>query len=662
MHAFVLEILPAAPALLADATWPKNHRMILLSAKNLRKHYGPEPVLDGVTFDLRAGERVSLVGPNGTGKTTLLKILAGREEADSGSFDLGARAQIGLLEQHPEFPADQTVWDEARQAMRDLIALAEQAEQIAETLSETDDTQQRERLAHRFDDLQQQLHHRDAYNLDHKIERVLTGLGFEAATFSQPVTQLSGGQQNRLLLARLLLEEPDVLLLDEPSNHLDIDATEWLEEYLIQSNLALIVVSHDRYFLDKVTERTLELLRGTVDSYPGNYTAYQRQKAERLEVQRRTYEKQQGDIAKMQEFVRRHHYGQKHAQAEDRRKKLERIERVDPPREITAPAMGFPDASRTGDIVVRVEGLSKSFDGPLIQDLTFDILRGERWGILGPNGSGKTTLIRCLLDLCEPDAGRIVLGTGVQVGYFDQLLHCLGDDADVIDAVRPDHKEFSEQQRRDLLARFGLTEDMVFQKVNSLSGGERNRTGLAKLAASDANFLVLDEPTNHLDLWARESLERSLKKFDGTVLFVSHDRYFLNRVADHLLVVEPGRFRVIDGNYETYLHLVTQGLAAGDRWQSQQPPPPSDDSNKRPRQNKETARRKRKFPYRKLEAIEAEIAERETRIEELHAALASPEVLRDGRRVKQTTAELQQQQQTLATLYEHWEEAAELDG
>jgi len=635
--------------------------MILLSVRSLCKHYGPEPVLDGVTFDVRAGERVSLVGPNGTGKTTLLKILACLEEADSGSFGLAARARTGLLEQHPDFPAHRTVWDEARQAMRDLIALAEQAEHIAQALSEADDYRERERLANRFDDLQHQLHHRDAYNLDYKIERVLTGLGFEPATFGQPVSQLSGGQQNRLLLARLLLEEPELLLLDEPSNHLDIDATEWLEDYLVQSGLALIVVSHDRYFLDKVTVRTLELLRGTVESYPGNYSAYQRQKAERLEVQRRTYEKQQIEMAKMEDFVRRHHYGQKHAQAEDRRKKLERIERVAPPREITAPVMGFPDASRSGDIVARVEGLSKSFDGPLIQDLTFDILRGERWGILGPNGSGKTTLLRCLLGQCEPDTGRIVLGTGVQAGYFDQLLHCLGDDAQVIDAVRPDHKEFTEQQRRDLLARFGLTDDMVFQKISSLSGGERNRTGLAKLAASDANFLVLDEPTNHLDLWARESLERSLKKFDGTVLFVSHDRYFLNRVADHLLVVEPGRFRVIGGNYETYLHLVKQGLAAGDRWQSQQHPPGADDNKKPSPRKSESTRRKRKFPYRKVEDIEAEIAEREMRIEELHAALACPEVLRDGERVKQTTSELQQQQQVLAKLYEHWEEAAELD-
>jgi ATP-binding cassette subfamily F protein 3 len=256
------------------------------------------------------------------------------------------------------------------------------------------------------------------------------------------------------------------------------------------------------------------------------------------------------------------------------------------------------------------------------------------------------------------------LGTGVRVGYFDQRLSCLDEDAAVVDAIRPDHKEFVEQQRRDLLARFGITDEMVFQPVRSLSGGERNRAALSMLAASDANLLVLDEPTNHLDLWARGSLERSLKAFDGTVLFVSHDRYFLNQVADHLLVVEPGRFRVIEGNYETYLHLVKQGLAAGVRETAVQDVEQESDTPKKEKSSRQRTvlRRKRRFPYRKVADIETEIAERETRVEQLHEALASPEVLRDGDRVKEATAELQQQQDTLATLYEHWEEAAEMNG
>ena len=589
--------------------------------------------------------------------------MAGREDPDAGTIELAGSARVGYLEQQPQFPAGHTVWDEARDALRDLVSLARDAERLAAALAQAEDDVERGRLGERFDHLQHELHHRDAYNLDHKIERVLAGLGFPPETYRQNVEQLSGGQQNRLLLAKLLLAEPDLMLLDEPSNHLDIEATEWLESYLIESNQALILVSHDRYFLDKVTNRTLELFRGTVDSYAGNFSAYRRQKAERLEVQRRTYEKQQTEIGKMEDFVRRHHYGQKHAQAEDRRKKLERIERVEPPREIASPRMAFPEATRTGDIVLRVEHLAKAFDQPLFADLSFDILRGEKWGILGPNGSGKTTLLRCVLGRCQPDAGRTILGSGVRPGYFDQLLECLDDDTQVLEAVRPPHKEFLDQQRRDLLARFGITGDLVFQNVGSLSGGERNRVALARLAALDPNFLLLDEPTNHLDLWAREALEKAIRQFEGTVLFVSHDRYFLNRVADHLLVVEPARFRVIEGNYNTYLHLVRQGLALGDRRGVEEKAAGSETAESaRLRDDRKAGRRKRKFPYRKVADIEAEIAQREARIQELHAALSDPQVLRDGQQVRQIKAELEEQQAALPQLYEHWEEAAELNG
>src|SRR5687768_8740794 len=451
--------------------------MILLSVQNLVKHFGPEPVLAGVTFDIRPGERVSLVGPNGAGKTTLLRIITAAEEADSGRVDLHASATLGYLEQQPEFEADRTVWDEARSALAAIADLAKHSEDLAHAIAGETDDAERKRLEHRFEHIQHQLQHHDAYNLDYRIERVLEGLGFAKASFQQEVTKLSGGQQNRLLLAKLLLAEPDLLLLDEPSNHLDIDATEWLEDFLIASGQAILVVSHDRYFLDRVANRTLELFQGTTDSYPGNFTQYKRLKAERLEVQRRTYEKQREEIARIEDFIRKNHYGQLATQAEDRRKKLERIERVPPPREIAAPPMGFPPASRTGDIVLRVEHLAKAFPGkPLFDNLTFDILRGERWGILGPNGSGKTTLLRCLLGELPQDEGRVILGTGVKTGYFDQMLTDFDPEMQVLDAVRPTHKEFVEQQRRDLLARFGLTADMVFQRVGSLSGGERNRT------------------------------------------------------------------------------------------------------------------------------------------------------------------------------------------
>lgn len=648
--------------------------MILLSLQDVVKHYGPEPVLDGVTFDIRPGERVSLVGPNGAGKTTLMRIVAGQLEADRGKVDLHSSATLGYLEQQPEFAAGRTVWDEAAAALANIADLARHSEEIAQAMAVETDDAERKRLEQRFEHIQHQLQHHDAYNLDYRIERVLEGLGFAKTSFQQEVSKLSGGQQNRLLLARLLLAEPDLMLLDEPSNHLDIDATEWLEKFLVESDQAILVVSHDRYFLDRVTNRTIELYQGTIESYPGNFTQYKRLKAERLEVQRRTYERQQEEIAKMEDFIRRYHFGDRHQQAEDRRKKLERIERVPPPREIAAPVMGFPSASRTGDIVLRIEKLTKSFPGkPLFANLSCDILRGEKWGILGPNGSGKTTLLRCLLGELPSDAGRVILGTGVKVGYFDQMLTGLDESMQVLDAVRPSHKEFVEQQRRDLLARFGVTGEMVFQRVGSLSGGERNRTALARLSASDANFLILDEPTNHLDLWARGALEKALKEFDGSVLFVSHDRYFLNQVATKLLVVEPGtadgrqgpRFRVIDGNYDTYQHFLKEGLARDARAKVGQAasgaglPPAKERSDAGEKSTKE--RRKRKFPYRKPAEIEQEIAERERRMEAIHQMFGDEVVLRDGSKVKDLTAELNEHELALPLLYEHWEEAMELN-
>jgi ATP-binding cassette subfamily F protein 3 len=633
--------------------------MIILSCQNIRKHYGPEPVLDGVTFDVRPTDRIALVGPNGTGKTTLLRILAGLDDPDGGQLQTHGSARVGYLDQQPQFAAGRTVWEEAAEALGELVAMGQQAEQLAQQLSLAEGDDERHRIGRQFDRLQHELQRRDGYHLDHKIERVLMGLGFQPDSFQQPVNQLSGGQQNRLLLGKLLLEDPDLLLLDEPSNHLDLEATRWLEDYLVDTNQTLIVVSHDRYFLNRITSRTLELFQGTVEDYPGNFDAYQRQKSERLEVQRRTYERQQAEIAKMEDFVRRHHYGQKHAQAEDRRKKLERIERVSAPREIRKPPMRFPEPSRSGDIVIRAEKLGKAFDQPLFENLSLDILRGEKWGILGPNGCGKTTLLRCLLGQEPADAGRVVHGTGVKCGYFDQLLRCLDAEAMVVDAIRPGHKEFLEGDRRSMLARFGITGDMVFQPIDSLSGGERNRAALAYLAALDANLLILDEPTNHLDLWARESLENALREFPGTVVLVSHDRFFLNRVVDHLLVMGRSQFQVIEGNYDTYQHLANQGVAEPEASNTAKKSVPAAESKQRERPR--PVRRKRKFPYRKVAELEADIAACEMRIEELHQALLSPEVLRQGERVKQAKQELETQQENLTVLYEHWEEASELN-
>jgi ATP-binding cassette subfamily F protein 3 len=452
------------------------------------------------------------------------------------------------------------------------------------------------------------------------------------------------------------------MLLDEPSNHLDIDATRWLEDYLARQAEAMLIVSHDRYFLDRVVTKVFELNARRITSYPGNYQAYARLRQERYEQQLKTWEAQQEYIAKQEDYINRVHYGQLHKQAQSRRKALDRLERVERPTLVEVPRMHFGDVRRSGDVVLQGEDLAKAYDRPLFQGLSFALPRGRRLGILGPNGSGKTTLLRILMGEEEPDAGEVRLGHLVQFGYYDQHLQTLPEDRPVIRAVWPEpDPEVNEQRMRDLLGRFGLTGDQVYQRVGDLSGGERSRAALARLVALGVNALVLDEPTNHLDLWACEALEQALLEFEGTVIVVSHDRYFLNRVVDLLIVLDgDGGAQVIHGNYDTYERMrapQAEGEApARKRSEPEKATAASTDKAPPARQ-----KRKRRFPYRKVEDLENDIAAAETRLRELEQLMASPDLYRDGERVKETTRGFEETKARLQQLYEHWEEAVELN-
>jgi ATP-binding cassette subfamily F protein 3 len=633
--------------------------MLLFSCAELSRGFGGEPLFEDLGFELYNGERVGLVGPNGAGKTTLLRLLAGLDVPDTGTVRLHAGARIAILEQQPNFAPGRTLFTEAKSALDELLAAHDDMVHTAEQLAKAADEGTRKSLAARYDRLNEMLRHHDAYNVDHHVERVLDGLGFREEDYHRSVETFSGGQQNRLMLAKLLLAAPDVMLLDEPSNHLDISATKWLEDYLVNQPEAMLIVSHDRYFLNKVVTKIFELNNGQLASYPGNFQAYLKLRQERYELQLKTWEAQKEYVEKQEEYIRRVHYGQLHKQAQSRQKQLDRLERVERPTLIEGPRMHFGDVRRTGDLVFHVEDISKAYDRPLFQHLSFDLKRGGRLGILGPNGSGKTTLLRILLGEEPPDSGQVQLGHLVDFGYYDQHLQILPDDKPVLHAVWPDENpETKEQQMRDLLGRFGLAGDQVAQKVGELSGGERSRAALARLVAMGVNVLVLDEPTNHLDLWACEALERALLEYEGTVVCVSHDRYFLNRVVDLLIVIEgDGRAQVIYGNYDTYERmrgLQQEGKPAAARFEEKPRPAPSPGAAAK-------VKRKRRFPYRKVEDLEADIQAAETRLHEVEKLLASADLYRDGDKVQETTQAFEEIKQQLAHLYEHWEEAVELN-
>lgn len=637
--------------------------MLLLSCTDLARGYDATPLFEGVSFELFARDRVGFVGPNGAGKTTLLKALIDPDLLDGGEVKLHAGARLGVLRQVAEFPADRTIFQEAKSAFDELLAAQDEFIRVAEQLATATTEQERKQLSVRYDRLHEQLESQDGFQLDNRVEEVLSGLGFPKTDWHRAINTFSGGQQRRLLLAKILLAAPDVMLLDEPSNHLDIKTTRWLEDYLVRQPQGMIVVSHDRYFLDKVTTRTFELHDRKINLYPGNYTQYVRLRDEKHERLIKEYEAQKEFIEKQEEYIRRAHYGQLAKQAQSRMKTLEKVERVQKPTKVSGPNIQLGDAVRSGDIVFHCEDLTKRFgDKLLFENLSFDILRGRRVGILGPNGCGKTTLLRILLGDEPPTSGKVQRGHLVYLGYLDQHLKMLDDEKTLLRAVWPeDDATQTEQKMRDLLGSFGLQGEIVEQPVKSLSGGERSRAALARLTVEGANVLVLDEPTNHLDIWACDALEEAVKVFEGTLICVSHDRYFLNRVADMLIVFDSdlGRPEIVFGNYDTYeLLRANREQAARESGKPKKAEARVESVSNRP----EKTKKKRKYPYRKAAEVEADIAAAEARVTELEAMLQDGEIYKDAPRFQAALDALEETKARLPALYEHWEEAVELNG
>jgi ATP-binding cassette, subfamily F, member 3 len=640
--------------------------MLLLSCSHITRAFDRGALFDDVSFELFHGERVGFVGPNGSGKTTLMRILAGQDTPDSGDVRYHAGAKAMLLEQHEEFPPGRTLFDEAKSAFGELLKAQDEMVRVADLMSHATDPAEQKTLSARYDRLTELLRNNDAYTLDHKVETVLGGLGFRPEDNTREVHTFSGGQRRRLLLAKLLLASPDVMLLDEPSNHLDIDTVRWLENYLVQQPQAMLIVSHDRYFLNRVVTKIYELHDRQITSYPGNYKQYVRLRDERFEQRLREYEAQKEYIEKQEEYIRRVHYGQLAKQAQSRKKALDKVERVEAPTRVEVPRMHFGQVSRSGDIVFEVEDLGKAYgEKRLFEGLNFQLQRGKRLGIMGPNGCGKTTLLRILLGDEEPTEGVVRRGHLIQVGYLDQHLKLLDEDKTVIRAVWPEpDPELTEQRMRDLLGRFGLAGKIIDQPLRECSGGERSRASLARLVVEGANVLILDEPTNHLDLWACDALEEAIKAFDGTVIVVSHDRYFLNSVSDLLIVMEPGKVELVYGNYDMYesLRATREAEDAAERKKKTSPAESSGRQAAGMTTSTKPVKRKRKFPYRKVEELEKEVMEQEELVAELETRMTSPDIYRDANLVKETVQDFEDAKERLKTLYEHWEESMELNG
>jgi ATP-binding cassette subfamily F protein 3 len=518
------------------------------------KSYAGTDILKGVTFQVNPGEKVGLVGRNGAGKTTLFKLLMGKEAADEGEVLKASGLKIGLLDQHVHFDSGMTVHDFAISAFQKLNDIEKEMRQLEHEMStQTDDL---EDIFERYGELQHQFEHEGGFEVTAKAESVLLGLNFPQELWTQDTGELSGGQQNRLGLVRLLLSDADVLLLDEPTNHLDINSVEWLEEFLRGYEKAYMVISHDRYFLDRTCTRTLELDEGMAYGSPGNYSEYLAIREERRESQRRAYENQQSMIAKSEDFIRRNLAGQKTKLAKSRRNTLERLERVDAVREDRSGGnFGLKSVERAGGNVLMVEELSVGYDETvLLKDLNMTIYRGDSLGIIGENGSGKTTLIKTLVGKLRGISGEYRWGSKTDVGYYSQQLEELDPRNEIIwELRRVAASTATDGEMRGYLAKFLFVGDDVYKLVGDLSGGEKGRLALAKLIYSRHNVLVLDEPTNHLDIPSREALENALVEYDGTLIAISHDRFFLDKIADRILALFKGRrYDLFDGDYSEY--------------------------------------------------------------------------------------------------------------
>ena len=620
--------------------------MSLVQCNDVSVSFAAQRVLDGVSVSVYEGERVGLMGANGTGKTTLLRVCAGVLAPEAGTVAMSRGLRVGFLEQEPNLPPDANVHDAALAAFADVLQIEARMREVEHEIAHADEAR-RKTLLHELGELQGRFEHAGGYEHERRTAAVLTGLGLGEETFTRPVSVLSGGEKSRLALARLLLREAGMLLLDEPTNHLDLDGIEWLEGFLTKTYRGgVLMVSHDRMFLDRTVTRILELDAARLESYPGNYSKYVELKQERVVTQQRAYEKQQVFIRKEEEFYRRYHAAQRGREAKGRMKRLARLERIEAPKRSKQIRARFGQERDSSEVCLRVEGLCKSYrEQRLFSGLEIEVYRGERIGIIGANGSGKTTLLRVLLGEVEPDGGKVTYGRHAAVGYLPQLAADAGSDRTALDEVWERQRTLDEVEVRNVLGRFLFSgDDEVNKRLRDLSGGERKRVSLACLMIERPNVLFLDEPTNHLDIPSRVALEAALAEYPGTVIAVSHDRYFLNLMAQKLIAVDGERSCVVYGTYDDYERTKAAGRKSG-----------IDASEVAAAETRgRTTAPKRKLSKNRRARLEHEIAALEAAKEELERQLADPALYSDAERSQSVPLRFKQVSEKLEALYFKW--------
>lgn len=628
--------------------------MAILTVSNISKTYGIETILQNISFIVNYRDIIGIVGDNGAGKSTLLKLLVNLIEPDSGNISM-SNINVGYLEQNAYIQSTRSIYDEVKNVFDDVLELENKIKEIEVKISYTKDKNELDKLLNVYSNYIEKFNEKDGFSIDSKVKGTLIGLGFSKDQFDTHVSILSGGQKTRLMLAKTLLKNPDLLLLDEPTNHLDIPSIEWLEQYLKSYIGTVMVISHDRYFLDKIANRIFEIENMTLNEYNGNYSYYVSKKSEELKVKEKAYEEQQKEIKRIQDMImiqknRRREKSVK--MAESKQKMLDRMEKIEKPKiNNNSIKISFDFDENSGNDILMVRDLSLSFDRQIFQNVSFDVLKGERIAILGPNGIGKTSLLKIIMGKIDNFSGNVNFGSNVVKGYYEQELTNLNGSKRIIDEIWDENTYLTQTEIRTLLGSFLFHDDDVFKKIEMLSGGEKARISLLKLILSKANFLLLDEPTNHLDLKSKEVLEKALLDYGGTVLFVSHDRYFIDKIATKVLELSHDGILEYHGNYTYYLEKKNESNNI-DLKNNQDSLTKTQRKNEIQKEKEKIREKKKQNEY--IKNLENEIIKTEDLIKELEIKMCDPEIYKNEEIIN-IKSKYDNLKDKLDKLYDEWD-------